>query len=172
MGQFLPSLSQSVTMPFALITPVISRQMRALCVKPYAGHAKGCPKFGKCDSCPPAIRFFEKYFDLGQPLYAVWNVFPFGEHVERMRAKHPAWSPRQLACVYYWQNGARRQLEREIEEFLLTHPGLVVTRCPEARGQNVTETLAAAGVQLEWPPTNFALQVAVAGTPGALRPSR
>lgn len=63
-------------------------------------------------------------------------------------------------------------LEGEIEEFLLAHPGLVVTRCPEAMGVNVTETLAAAGVTLEWPPKKFALQVAIAGAPGRLRPTR
>jgi hypothetical protein len=158
-------------MPSALITPIISRRMRAMCVKPYPLHPKGCPKFGLCESCPPAIRFFEDYFDLSQPVYAVWNIFPIGEHVARMRMAHPDWSERQLHCVLYWQAGARKRLESEIAEFLLTHPGLVVTRCPEAMGLNVTETLAAAGVTLEWPPMQFALQVAVAGTSGRLRPN-
>jgi hypothetical protein len=159
-------------MPSAPIIPIVSRRMRALCVAAYPLHPKGCPKYGKCDSCPPAIRFFEDYFDLSQPVYAVWNVFPIGEHVERMRAAHPDWSERQLFCVLYWQAGARKQLEGEIAEFLLTHPELVVTRCPEAMGLNVTETLSAAGVALEWPPVRFALQVAVAGTPGRLLPTR
>src|SRR5512145_2473878 len=138
-------------MPSAQVVPVVTRRMRALCVQPYPLHPKGCPKYGKCDSCPPKIRFLEDYFDMSQPLWAIWNVYPIGEHVQKMRATHPDWSERQLSCVLYWQPTARKQLEAEIASFKRAHPELAVTRCPEAMGLNVTETLASVGIVLEWP---------------------
>lgn len=52
-------------------------------------------------------------------------------------------------------------------EFLREHPGYEVTTCPEATGLNVTSTLRGLGIEIEWPPTKWALQVALAGMPSA-----
>jgi len=79
-----------------------------------------------------------------------------------MREKHPEWSERQLACCLYWQAGARKQLESEIQKFYREHPGLWLVRCPEAMGVDVTGTMRLVGVELEWPPRERALQVALA----------
>lgn len=51
-------------MPFQKVTPVIDYKMRALCVKPYYNHKKGCPNFNKKAGCPPGIGFFDKMNDL------------------------------------------------------------------------------------------------------------
>ena len=70
-----------------------------------------------------------------------------------------------MTCCLYWQPRARKFLETEIYRFCASRGGHVVTRCPEAMGLNVTETLRRAGVEMEWPPVNIALQVAFAARP-------
>jgi predicted metal-binding protein len=145
------------------VVPVIDAKMRSLCKKPYPNHPKGCPNFGSKEGCPPDAKMFGQVFDLAQPVCAVVNRFDLGAHRERMRAKHPNWSQRQLDCCLYWQNTARNQLELRVDAFLLDHPGYTATYCPEAMGVNVTATLAAVGVRLEWPPDKWAHHVALVG---------
>ena len=153
------------------IIPVIDYTVRELCVRPYPLHPNGCPNVGRCDRCPPAAPLYDQVYDLTKPCYALVNEFDFEGHVARMRGLHPNWSIRQLTCVLYWQPRARKQLEEHIKRFLLTLPAdlfqyrdrLRVERCPEAMGVNITETLAAVGIQLEWPPVRVARQVAVIG---------
>jgi hypothetical protein len=102
--------------------------------------------------------------DLVKPIYTVWNVFDLAGHVERMRARHPDWSARQLVCCLYWQGTARKALRGHIQEFVREHPDLTIIECPEAQGVNVTATMAKIGVELEWPPVKVAYQVVLAGT--------
>jgi hypothetical protein len=103
-------------------------------------------------------------FEMNQPFWLIVNRYPFGEHVEKMRSKHPDWTDRQLSCCLYWQGTARKQLDLLIKEFWVEHPGARVARCPEAMGLDVTATLKSVGVEIQWPPRDFALQVALAGT--------
>lgn len=145
------------------VIPVIDYSVRKLCTKPYHGHPKGCPNFNKKPSCPPLAPYFDQVYDLTKPIFAICNVFDFKGHVEKMRAKHSNWSERQLRCVLYWQNSARKQLKRHIIEFLRQHRGYRVEPCPEAMGVNVTETMKNAGVILEWPPENVVYQIALVG---------
>lgn len=152
-------------MPVVEVIPVYEPRVRALCVRPYAGHDKGCPNFGAKPGCPPTAPLLPEHVDLSKKVWAVYNVFPFGEHVEAMRKRHPDWSQRQLECCLYWQGRARHQLEVEIAGALR---GLgddhVVLRRPEAVGVNVTATMAQAGVVLEWPPRTRTVQVALVGS--------
>ncbi|HJX65923.1 MAG TPA: hypothetical protein VJ860_18440 [Polyangia bacterium] len=154
-------------MPSTAVTLVVDPKMRALCVKPYPLHPHGCPNFRKKECCPPQIKLLPDYYDMTAPFWAIWNVFELGKHVAAMQAAHPGWSERQTFCCLYWQPGARKALEAEIQGFQGEHmrDGLLYTRCPEAMGLNVTETLRRVGVSLEWPPTTYAVQVALAGKP-------
>ena len=147
------------------IVPVIDHTVRALCASPYPGHKKGCPNIGKCDRCPPAAPLFDQHFDMSQPFFAIINEFDLAGHVERMRDRNPAWSIAQLRCCLYWQPTARKQLEGKIKLVMQTEQfqGYEVTRCPEGMGMNVTETLQAVGIELEWPPVRIVRQVAVMG---------
>lgn len=147
------------------VIPVIDHSVRALCAKPYPGHAKGCPNFNKKKGCPPGAAKYDETYDLNQPVYAIINKFDFKSHTERMRQLHPEWSERQVRCCLYWQPGARKQLLTEIKRFWsdLTHRKYSIETCPEAMGINVTKTLANAGIELEWPPETVAYQVALAG---------
>jgi predicted metal-binding protein len=145
------------------VEPVIDMSVRALCVKPYPGHKKGCPNYGKKKGCPPEAPRFDDEYDLTKPIYAIINKFDIASHVSRMRELHPDWSQRQLDCCLYWQPRARNQLLEHIRYFLGKHPGYRFETCPEAMGVNVTETLKRVGIILEWPPRQWACQVALAG---------
>lgn len=150
-------------MPFLQVTPVVNHKVRALCSSPYPNHPKGCPNVGKRDLCPPRAKLIGTVLDLSQPVWAIYNAFPFGDHVDKMRALHPKWSQRQVECCLYWQGTARKQLKAEILAFLKRHPGLEVITCPEACGVDLTATMQDVGIALEWPPRTVAYQIALAG---------
>jgi len=126
-------------------------------------HPHGCPNFGKRSSCPPKAPLLEDIFDLSKKIFVIWNAYSLRKHVDKLRARHPNWSDRQLYCCLYWQGQARKQLRKNIARFLKVNPGYLVIQCPEACGINVTETMAAIGIQLEWPPIEIAYQIALAG---------
>lgn len=162
MQQSLFGVTPQIAIP---VDPCIDYQVRSLCVRPYPLHPKGCPNVGKCDRCPPEAPLFGEVFDLTRQVYAIVNEFDLARHVKRMAVKNPAWSERQLACVLYWQGTARKQLNAKIQAALDHFPGYVATWCPEGMGVNVTETLAAVGIDLEWPPKQIARQVALLAVP-------
>lgn len=155
-------------MSWQRVYPVVDLAVRLLCQRPYPNHPKGCPNWGKRDSCPPKAPRLTETLNLEQPVYAVWNAFNFDRHVQRMRDRHPEWSLRQCECCLYWQGTARKALYAEVRKFLYTErqgrPWRVIA-CPEAQGVNVTETMKQVGIVLEWPPKTVAYQVALCGFP-------
>lgn len=149
----------------AVVSPVLVPGVRNLCRKPYPGHPRGCPNWGKRDTCPPKAPLLGKLLDLTKPVCCIYNAFDLRGHVARMRKKHPDWSGRKLRCCLYWQGTARAALRKKIEVFLGEHPGLIAVTCPEACGVDVTATMASLGITLEWPPVSVAYQVALVGSP-------
>jgi hypothetical protein len=150
------------------VSVVMEPSVRSICRRPYDLHPKGCPNFGKRETCPPRARLYWEAYDLTQTVYAVVNEFNLGKHVERMRTLHPDWSDRQLRCVLYWQAGARRELKNKISALRERGQfpvGYVIETCPEAMGVNVTATLLGVGIALEWPPVRIVRQVALLGMP-------
>lgn len=162
------SLFEEESISAIRVIPVIDYSVRELCVNPYHLHPKGCPNVGKCDRCPPAAPLFDQVFDLTQPFYAVVNEFDLAGHVQRLKATPKkdgsTRSDAEANCVLYWQPKARKQLEAKIVNLCC---GILsdysAERCPEAMGINITETLANAGIVLEWPPRKVARQVALLG---------
>lgn len=152
-------------MPFAQVELVVDPKVRRLCIEKYPDHPNGCPNYDMKEGCPPKVPMIGKVILLQEPVFAIWSVFDLAAHVERLRYRHPKWSPRQLACCLYWQPKARKALEWETLLFLRQHPGNQVIKCPEAMGVNVTATMARIGVHLEWPPERVTHQVAIGGTP-------
>jgi hypothetical protein len=141
-----------------------------LCCRAYPGHRKGCPNYGKRDTCPPTAQRWTPEFIDAHLWVAVWNKYAFADHVAYMRRRHPAWSKRQLECCLYWQKQARAQLQYGIDHLLreLTDAGrseAVVWKVPEAHGVNITATMASLKVTLEWPPIRWAYQVALISFP-------
>lgn len=152
-----------------LVEPVVDMSVRGLCVAPYPDHKKGCPNFNRKEGCPPKAPRIHELIDLSQPVYAVWNRFDFGAHVERMREKHPGWSERQLRCCLYWQPSARKQLKRLLMRVMRNPDGIeqkdrvVLVACPEGAGIDVTKTMADIGIELEWPTRKYAYQIVLLG---------
>ena len=157
-------------MPWAVVEPIIEPDVRGLCTRAYEGHPRGCPNYGKRPTCPPEAPMLGDVLDLAQRVFAVWNVFDFAGHIERMVIAHPAWSDRQRRNCRYWQGPARVRHRGIVAEFtreaVLSRAGILVpVFCPEACGVNVTATMACVGVCLEWPPRTVAYQVALVGIP-------
>ncbi len=155
-------------MPYVLVVPIIDHSVRQLCTQAYALHKNGCPNYQRKKGCPPGAPYVEDLLDLSRPVYAVYNRFDLGTHVLKMRAAHPRWSERQAKCCLYWQPTARSRLAIELYSFLGAEEydgrdGTAVLKCPEANGVNVTATMAAAGIRLEWPPKQYAYQVVLVG---------
>lgn len=145
------------------VVPVLNPAVRGLCCRPYPNHPHGCPNFSKKQGCPPKAPMIDKTLDLSKPVLAIYNRFNLGEHIERMRAKHPLWTDRQLRCCLYWQPGARKQLKKRIRNHLQI--GMKVVGSPEAQGVDLTATMRSAGIELEWPPMKWAYQIVLAGVP-------
>lgn len=146
--------------------PVVDKAMRGLCRRKYPNHPRGCPNFAKKAGCPPQAPMIWDTIDLEQPVYAIWNAFPIGDHMQTMGCRHPEWTERQKANCLYWQPKARKQLRGIIGEFLISMGGpreWRVIGCPEAQGVNLTATMKSIGIELEWPPRNLAYQIVIAG---------
>lgn len=152
-------------MPYIKANPRMIYCVRGLCASPYPNHLKGCPNYGKRDSCPPKAAAMKDILDLSKSVFLIYNVFDIGSHIQRMKRKHPNWTQRQLVCCLYWQGTARKQLRQEVSRFSALHPEFKVLMIPEAHGLNVTETMKSVGIWLEWPPLEKAYQVALAGIP-------
>lgn len=148
---------------------VVDESVRTLCRKPYLGHPKGCPNFGKKRSCPPNAPLIGKLLDLNEPVWAVWVDFDLGAHRDRMWRKHPKWSPRQAECCLYWQATVNNQLQDHVLSLFTTgsfaayHGPMKTVFCPEACGVNITATMESAGVFLEWPPVETVRKIALVG---------
>jgi len=150
-------------MPWQVVKPILLIQKSGdLCTRPYPLHPKGCPNWGIRPTCPPVAPALSDI--LTEPIYAIWNIFPFREHVEKMRKFHPLWSDRQVRCCLYWQGTARKELRLKVARFLENN-SMQVVWVPEACGVNVTATMREIGERLEWPPENIAYQVVLAACP-------
>lgn len=143
------------------LVPIIDVSVRELCQRPYPGHPKGCPNYGKRPECPPQARLWREICNLGLATWVYFTRFDLAQHRERMQLKHPDWTIRQLDCCLYWQNTARKPLKSYLA--IPNLPGFFQTMCPEAMGINVTETMRQIGVELEWPPEHWTYQVAMGG---------
>ncbi len=150
-----------MTVEVKKIMPVIDADVRQLCFKPYPNHPKGCPNHNQRESCPPKVLLWMDVCDTYNATWLYWTKFDLAAHRERMRAKHPNWSRRQLDCCLYWQGTARKPLRNYLKSQML--PGFFITTCPEAMGVNITETMKNIGIELEWPPEHFTYQVAMGG---------
>lgn len=156
------------------VEPVTGSDIRGLCTRPYHNHPRGCPNYGKRDTCPPAAPLFEDEFDTNYPIYALWAEFNIGDHMKNMKQRHPDWTEHQLRCCLYWQGTVRKYLKPKAmcwlnsyaartSRFIVDRQGVFYTTCPEAMGVNVTATMAKIGVKLEWPPRNITRMIYLGG---------
>ena len=148
---------------FIKVKPIINKAVRGLCQKEYPNHKKGCPNWNKKEGFPPQALMIYEILDFNEPVFAIFNKYPFGKHVKKMRDKHPDWTQRQVECCLYWQGTARKQLREKIKMFLKGHPDYIISHCPEGSGVNLTQTMKDVGIDLEWPPKKYTYQIVLAG---------
>ncbi len=156
-------------MSYQQVIPVIDSSVRGLCRRPYPNHPSGCPNWNKKERCPPKALALGDIIDLRNTVFVIYNKFDFGEHVRRMLCTPTKKGPRtqrQAECCLYWQGTARKQLRQVVRGFLRwSRPARpVVVSTPEACGVNITATMKHIGIELEWPPKQWAYQVMLAGT--------
>lgn len=132
-----------------ILSLVSSDKTGQWCQIPYPNHPKGCPNYGKRDHCPPLAIKLTNILDLSRPLYLVHSEFDLLRHVEKMKARHPHWTDRQLKNVLYWQGTSRKQLKERVKIAQYVTSCNIVSYCPEGQGINVYATCAKSGLKLE-----------------------
>ncbi len=150
------------------VQPVMDPMAYKWCRAPYPRHPKGCPQWGAREGCPPRTEDISKMIHIhpGCGCWAVFNRFDLGAHAARRREKFPNASDAQIYNLLYWQPTARKQLAAHLSLFYRERPssdGWVTIVRPEAHGVNVTKTMQAVGIRLEWPPRKWAYQIAFVG---------
>lgn len=143
----------------------VNLKAREWCKLPYPDHPKGCPMYGKKDTCPPQAPLINSFFDLSKPVFLLAVEFDLSAHIERMLQKHPDWSDRQARCVLYWQESVNKSLRGECDKFRWLNPQMITTICPEAMGVNVMETARHCGIPIETKPKKIVYKIALAGYP-------
>lgn len=142
------------------------------CKRPYPRHPKGCPMYGNRPSCPPEAPMINEVMDLGKQTFIVATKFDVAAHYAQMREKHPDWSEAKVRCVLYWQGSAKKRLREAVRSVLdrFAEVDLITLYRPEAHGVNVAAMMRKIGISLDFPPKEWAYQVALIGFPLRLTP--
>jgi len=132
---------------------------RDWCKLPYPSHPKGCPNYGKKETCPPKAPLFNNI--VKPPFVLVGVKFDLLVWTKQMKKKHSDWSDRQLRCCLYWQGKVRKRLREECEKVVTESDVILYT--PEANGVNVFETCKYVNIQLKRNPKVFVWKIAIIG---------
>ena len=106
----------------------------------------------------------EAVLNLEKPMFLVAVSYDLAGHVLEMGERHPGWTDRQKANLLYWQGAVKARLF-EAARHESEQRGLLVVRCPEACGVDMTATFEDAWIILEWPPTKTVWKAVLLGTP-------
>lgn len=142
-------MSEKYPWIYAVKRLVVNERAGEWCQRPYPGHKRGCPNFGKAIRCPPTIGGIACHFDLNQPFCLVHSEFDIERWVAHRKEERPSLSDRQARCVLYWQNQSRVRLKWRIRLAMATLGISQYTSCPEGMGVNVYATARLAGLHLE-----------------------
>jgi hypothetical protein len=137
------------------------RGFNSWCQLPYPDHPKGCPNFGKKESCPPLAPYF---LDLYKPqVYVAFMQFAFDEYLANKRELHPDWTERALRNPWHFQSHLDSRLEKFINSQLQNpeFKNWQVIHNSEAMGVNIHLTAKRAGIELEWPPQKNMYRIAL-----------
>lgn len=131
----------------------IDKKFQGLCRKPYHGHPKGCPNYGKKEACPPGQPLIGEILDLNENVFLIYTLHNIGYFAEKMMERHPEWNSRQCYNPRYWQGTARKFHKAEREKALQVE-GIERIIWPENHGVNVSKLMEDIGIDLnwEWPP--------------------
>jgi hypothetical protein len=132
------------------------------CRLPYPNHPKGCPNYGKRESCPPFALPFNKLVQ--PPYFLVIEEFDIVAHAEEMKRRHPNWTERQCRNLLYWQKGVVKRLKEKSYGFAESlGEEYVVLEVPEANGVDLFETCKRIGINLELYPQETIRKIMIVG---------
>jgi len=138
------------------------KAMGPWCRLPYPDHPKGCPNYGKKETCPPFSKPF--YALVKPPFYLVIYNFDLEAQVLRMKKRHPEWSERQCRNLLYWQKGVTKKLREEANSFIQTNEkDLILLKVPESNGVNLFLTCENIGIKLEKNPQKIVKKMMIIG---------
>jgi len=141
---------------------VLDNRSRDWCTFSYPDHPKGCPNYGKKDTCPPRSSFFQ--YIIGPPYYIIGVRFDLEGWANKMKKKHPNWSDRQARCCLYWQGKVNKILKDTCNKFFKNNKVCnKVLYKPEATGVHVFETCRKNGIILERNPSKYVWKIAIIG---------
>lgn len=146
----------------------ICKSPRGLCVKKYYDKKKGCPNYNNPTHplCPPNAPMYDEIFNINKDIYLIYTTYNLGDHIRKMKERHPDWSERALRNVYYWQGTDRKFHREEIKRFMDLYKDLnYVAVTPEGLGVDVDATLKNVGITLPWPPEEISYRVSFAAEP-------
>ncbi|MBU7016320.1 MAG: hypothetical protein HXS44_02330 [Theionarchaea archaeon] len=138
----------------------IDHNVRDLCRKPYPGHPKGCPNYGKKKECPPQAPLLEDFIDISQPHY-----FVVLKCIRNGRFPNQESTLEEAQFHSYWSDTLEKILCKYIQEFQKDHPGTVFTYHPSAVGVDVLETARNVGIPLQENPEKVFHKIVLIGYP-------
>jgi hypothetical protein len=142
---------------------VIDMRAREWCKLPYLGHPKGCPNYGKRNSCPPLAPLIHSFIDISRDMTIVIVEFNLQQQISYMLKLHPEWSDRQARCCLYWQGRVRRELHQAMSRIIESTAGLKGTDSPEAMGVQVIRTVKGLGFPISPQPKERVYKVGLIG---------
>ncbi len=147
------------------------------CTLPYDNHSKGCPNYGKKNTCPPDAPYLEHEVKSYEHIYLLYLRFDF-EMYRVIRGnewinKGFPYTEKQLRCLLYYQPSIKRIIKNHIINKLFTLGSIYVLGCGsglrlpfqkivysmEAVGINVFKTLKNNNIYHEIKPVNTTLFV-------------
>lgn len=136
---------------FCKILPIIYNQkITDLCKKPYYGHSKGCPNYGKRDICPPKMKLVNEILDMNKNIYTIGIKFDLSNHFFKMRKNHPEWTERQVKNCLYYQKGMKNDLYKYVKNVIEINDKLIIYK-PEACGINLIKMLKKENIFIKFP---------------------
>ncbi|MCP8323816.1 MAG: hypothetical protein L6N96_06545 [Candidatus Methylarchaceae archaeon HK02M2] len=132
------------------------------CRLPYIGHPKGCPNYGKRETCPPKAPKYRTI--VNHPYYLIAFQFDLEIHTKRMKELHPSWSNRKARCLLYWQGSVKKKLRDEALSFISSQEDdWILLETPEANGVDVFKTCERVGLILEKNPRKIVWKILIIG---------
>lgn len=133
-------------------TIVFTPETRAWCRRPYPGHPRGCPRFGKANLCPPKLKYDPSILNPYSHFYLAVARFDLKSYCALRLCEHPSWTERQQRCLLYWQPAVRNMLANYVDQIAFANYGKVdrVIGCGATFTHNLQEVPSqeAAGIDV------------------------
>jgi predicted metal-binding protein len=84
------------------------------CKLSYPEHPKGCPNYGKSETCPPNAPFLKEKLKQYEKFTLYYIRINYKGYIEYKLKQHPDWTLRNCRNVNRWQSSAKKYLRESI----------------------------------------------------------